>query len=55
MKQVFISYTEGDDDFRIVGDNYKQVLQHLCLFLNDQLDFPYRFNLEYKSKDNLYE
>jgi hypothetical protein len=45
LKQVFISYTEGDDDFRIVGKDYKEVLKYLCLFLNDQSNFPYRFTL----------
>jgi len=48
MKQVFISYTEGDDDFRIVGEDYKEVLKHLCLFLNDQNNFPYRFGLTFE-------
>ena len=51
MKEVFISYTEGDDDFRIVGDDYKQVLERLCLFLNDQTNFPYRFSLEPPQKE----
>ena len=46
MKEVYISYTEGDDDFRIVGEDYKEVLEYLCLFLNDQMNFPYRFSLE---------
>jgi hypothetical protein len=46
MKQVFISYTEGVDDFRIMGDNYQEVLKNLCLFLNDQENFPYRFSLK---------
>lgn len=46
MKEIYISYTEGDDDFRIVGEDYKEVLEHLCLFLNDQLNFPYRFSLK---------
>ena len=52
MKEVYISYTEGDDDFRIVGDDYKEVLEHLCMFLNDQLNFPYTFSMEYKPKEN---
>jgi hypothetical protein len=46
MKEVYISYTEGDDDFRIVGEDYKEVLEYLCLFLNDQMNFPYRFSLK---------
>ena len=46
MKEIFISYTEGDDDFKIVGEDYKEVLEHLCLFLNDQMNFPYRFSLK---------
>ena len=53
MKEVYISYTEGDDDFRIVGDDYKEVLEHLCLFLNDQHSFPYRFSLEPINKEAL--
>ena len=48
MKQVFISYTEGDDDFRIVGKDYEEVLKYLCLFLNDQENFPYRFGLKHE-------
>ena len=51
MKQVFISYTEGDDDFRIVGKDYEEVLKYLCLFLNDQLNFPYAFSMGYKPKE----
>jgi len=51
MKQVFISYTEGDDDFRIVGKDYQEVLKHLCVFLNDQLNFPYQFSMEYIPKE----
>ena len=51
MKQVFISYTEGDDDFRIVGKDHEEVLKYLCLFLNDQLNFPYTFSMEYKPKE----
>ena len=51
MKQVFISYTEGDDDFRIVGKDYEEVLKYLCLFLNDQLNFPYTFSMGYKPKE----
>jgi hypothetical protein len=47
MKQVFVSYTEGDDDFRIVGKDYEEVLKYLCLFLNDQDNFPYRFGLTF--------
>ena len=52
MREVYISYTEaGDnfddrDDFRIVGEDYKEVLEYLCLFLNDQMNFPYRFSLK---------
>lgn len=52
MKQIFISYTEaGDnfdaqDDFRIIGDDYEEVLKNLCLFLNDQENFPYRFGFK---------
>jgi hypothetical protein len=49
MKEVFISFIgdrDGeDDDFRIVGDDYEEVLKHLCLFLNDQLNFPYQFSM----------
>ena len=48
MKEVFVSYTEGDDDFRIVGENYEEVLKYLCLFLNDQHNFPYRFGLTFE-------
>ena len=51
LKQVFISYTEGDDDFRIVGKDHEEVLKYLCLFLNDQLNFPYTFSMEYKPKE----
>jgi hypothetical protein len=52
MKELFISYTEAgndvdaQDDFRIVGDDYKEVLERLCLFLNDQSNFPYRFGFK---------
>jgi hypothetical protein len=46
LKTVYVSYTEGDDDFMIVGEDYKEVLKHLCLFLNDQENFPYRFSLK---------
>jgi hypothetical protein len=44
FKKVFISYTEGDDDFMIIGNDYKEVLDNLCLFLNDQMNFPYSFS-----------
>tara|TARA_R110000822_G_scaffold292265_1_gene414257 strand:- start:117 stop:302 length:186 start_codon:yes stop_codon:yes gene_type:complete len=52
MKEIFISYTEAgndvdaQDDFRIVGDDYKEVLERLCLFLNDQSNFPYRLGFK---------
>ena len=57
MKEIFISYTEAgndvdaQDDFRIVGDDYKEVLEHLCLFLNDQMNFPYQFSLNPINKE----
>ena len=50
MKQVFISFVgdrdEDNDDFRIVGDTYEDVLKHLCLFLNDQHNFNYQFSMK---------
>lgn len=55
MKEVFVSFVgdrDGeDDDFRIVGKDYEEVLKYLCLFLNDQLNFPYTFSMEYKPKE----
>jgi hypothetical protein len=52
MKEVFVSFVgdrDGeDDDFRIVGKDYEEVLKYLCLFLNDQHNFPYRFGLTFE-------
>ena len=53
MREIYISYTEGEDDFRIVGDDYKEVLEHLCLFLNDQMNFPYQFSLNPINKEEV--